>query len=171
MGFYEVWSYSPEDIEKHYKEQNTSIFKHERGDGYWLWKPYVISKALQWATEGDILFYCDSGSHFINPVAPRLKILEKTDQSVIPFELDCLEATWTKRDVFVELDWDSEEFFCSRQRMACFILMRKCDSSVAFITEYLKLYQRIDLLTDEPIKKVLPNYMSFKEHSHWPVNF
>ena len=34
-----------------------------RGGGYWIWKPYIISKMLEQINENDILVYIDAGCH------------------------------------------------------------------------------------------------------------
>ena len=32
-----------------------------RGDGYWLWKPYIINFVLGLMEDNDVLLYCDAG--------------------------------------------------------------------------------------------------------------
>jgi len=45
-GFDKVFSYSPKDIEIDFFEKNSKILEQKRGNGYWLWKPYFIKRAL-----------------------------------------------------------------------------------------------------------------------------
>lgn len=41
---------------------SSPLFFYKRGDGYWLWKPFVILDYLKVMPEGDFLVYSDSGS-------------------------------------------------------------------------------------------------------------
>ena len=56
-GFQEVISYTPKDIDLEFRAQNTTILKQERGDGYFLWKPYFIKRALDLLDDGDFLVF------------------------------------------------------------------------------------------------------------------
>jgi hypothetical protein len=67
-GFDEVFSYGLSDIDDQFKEKNKNILEQDRGAGYWMWKPYVIKKALEKINDNDILFYSDSGISFIKPI-------------------------------------------------------------------------------------------------------
>ena len=46
-----VIEYSSKDIPQSYKEQHKEIFAYKRGAGLWLWKPYIIHKALSQLNE------------------------------------------------------------------------------------------------------------------------
>ena len=35
------YSYGPNDLDKGFIEKNKEILKQKRGNGYWLWKPYI----------------------------------------------------------------------------------------------------------------------------------
>lgn len=41
---------------------------YKRGGGYWLWKPFLVHRALQHMREGDILMYTDAGC-VVSPLA------------------------------------------------------------------------------------------------------
>ena len=49
---------------KFYKKFQSFLEENKRGYGYWLWKPYLISWAMQDLKDGDILVYADSGCEF-----------------------------------------------------------------------------------------------------------
>lgn len=57
-----------EDVEESYRAKYSDILAIKRGFGLWLWKPYLIKKTALEANENDIIFYCDSGTFFVNPV-------------------------------------------------------------------------------------------------------
>ena len=43
----EYYEYGPNDIDKNFREKNKDILSRKRGNGYWLWKPYIILKTLK----------------------------------------------------------------------------------------------------------------------------
>lgn len=43
-GFMDIIEYGSQDIEKSFKKEHEDIFQYKRGDGLWLWKPYLIKK-------------------------------------------------------------------------------------------------------------------------------
>ncbi|MWB94513.1 hypothetical protein GON26_09065 [Flavobacterium sp. GA093] len=96
--FEEVISFSPNDIDECFYNKNKNILDKKRGNGYWLWKPYFIKKALQNIKEGELLFYCDSGSYFLNSINELLESTEK-NQDIIPFELQQIEKNGQKEIV------------------------------------------------------------------------
>ena len=67
-GFDQIISYSPTDIDQDFYIKNRKILNQKKGNGYWIWKPYFIKKTLEKLNYGDYLFYCDSGSYFIDSI-------------------------------------------------------------------------------------------------------
>ena len=63
--FDKVYEYTPNDIDQSFAKLHHDILSQKRGNGLWLWKPYFVNKALSDCSDGDIIFYCDSGSFFI----------------------------------------------------------------------------------------------------------
>ena len=63
--FDKVYEYTPNDIDQSFAKLHHDILSQKRGNGLWLWKPYFVNKVLSNCSDGDIIFYCDSGSFFI----------------------------------------------------------------------------------------------------------
>lgn len=57
--FDEIRLYSEKDI-PHYI-LSSPLMKHQRGGGYWAWKPALIWETIQSNNEGDIIVYVDAG--------------------------------------------------------------------------------------------------------------
>ncbi|WGK70117.1 hypothetical protein P0082_04455 [Candidatus Haliotispira prima] len=165
-GFRKVVSYSPSDIDKKFYLKNKGILSQKRGNGYWLWKPYVIKKELMKLKEGSYLFYCDSGAYFIDSVTPLIRALQAANKDIMPFELPFKESTWTKRDAFVLQACDSPEFTETDQRLASFVLMRKSPLSLQFTEDWLTSAQDERVLTDMDNTCGLPNYLGFMDNRH-----
>lgn len=160
-----VISFSNKDIDEEFYLKNKGIFEQKRGGGYWLWKPYFIKKALLELEENEILFYCDSGSKFVNSVDLLIKNFEE-EFDMVPFELQFIEKHWTKRDCFQLAGCDTKEFTNSKQILATFSLWMKSEFTISFVDEWLKLAQDIRALTDIENQLGLPNYEGFVEHRH-----
>lgn len=165
-AFDKVISYSPEDIDADFYNQNREILSQRRGNGYWLWKPYFIKKTLEMLKDGDFLFYCDAGAYFIQPITPIIDISLETGQNVMIFELDLMEKMWTKRDAFILMDCDRSEFTDSNQRLAGFTLWRKSNLAMEVAHEFLRFAQDKRIITDMKNQCGHPNYPGFIAHRH-----
>ena len=165
-NFDQVFCANPSLIDAQFKQEHQIILNQNRGAGYWLWKPYFILSKLNELSEGDLLMYTDSASHFIHSAIPLFELPKKYGQDIIPFELELLESAWTKRDAFVYMDADAKGYIQSRQFLASFIVMRKSAFSIQFMKEYLHYCTNPNILTDLENICGLPNYPDFKSHRH-----
>jgi hypothetical protein len=163
--FKKVISYSPSDIDVDFWNKNKLIFEQARGGGYWLWKSYFIKKTLSEMNEGERLFYCDSGSLFINSIDQLLNCFEST-VDIMPFELQNIEKYWTKRDCFQLMCCDEPKILESKQIQATFCLWRKSNFSMRFVEEWLHYAQDERILTDIENQLGFSNYLGFVEHRH-----
>lgn len=164
-GFKKVISYSPIDIDIDFLNKNIKIFSHQRGGGYWLWKAYIIKKTLSEMAEGEYLFYCDSGSHFIHTVDELINSFD-TSFDIMPFELQAIENHWTKRDCFQLMECDNAEVIDYKQRLGGYSLWKKTDFSMKFVEEWLYYGQDERILIDIDNQMGLPNYLGFVAHRH-----
>ena len=152
-GFDKVIEYSPKDIDQEYYDNNKSIFDIKRGAGLWLWKPYVILKALNSLNEGDYIFYADSGSYFINKIDHLIHRLEKDDIDIMTFDTPLLNIQFAKAEFINQLGPGLENWLYSTQIMGGFILIRNTKNTRRLMEEFLSLCEKKDLIahsTDEP---------------------
>ena len=47
--------------ETEFESRNQSLLKEKRGAGYWVWKPWIIRRALEKIRNDDVLLYSDAG--------------------------------------------------------------------------------------------------------------
>lgn len=104
-GFDEVVSYGPNDIDSIFREKNKEILNNQRGAGLWLWKPYIIDKALAEIKMGEYLFYCDAGSFFIRNIK---NIVYSMDQDIWVSDIPLLEKQWTNPQCFEIMDVEDQ---------------------------------------------------------------
>jgi hypothetical protein len=167
-GADKVIEYSPKDIDAQFYDFNREIFSCERGDGYWIWKPYLIKRTLERVNDEDYLIYSDSGAYYINDIKLLIQCMEKEKTDIMVFSLSekHLEKMWSKRDAFILMGCDSEEYANTSQRLAGFLLLKKSKLAHAFVTEWLAFAQDIRIISDQPNCMGKENYSGFKENRH-----
>ncbi len=165
-NFDKVISYTPDDIDQKFYERNQHILSRKLGNGYFLWKPYIIKKTLETMHNDDYLFYADSGCYFKHSINPIINASHESKQCIIPFDLIHLEYKWTKRDTFVLMNCDKECYYKSRQRLASFCLLKKCKLTMDFINEFINYAQDERVITDIENQCGLGNYEGYIKHRH-----
>jgi hypothetical protein len=79
------------------------VNNNSKGYGYWIWKPYIILRALEKeCEEGEALIYADSGCSFGTTAQIRIpqwiKMAEDHPSKIVTFETEYPEFKWTKLD-------------------------------------------------------------------------
>lgn len=142
-----VIEYSDKDIDAKFMEDNKSILSQKRGNGLWLWKPYIISKTMYGLKNGDLLFYCDSGSIFFRNIQSVRKIMESKDIWIT--EAPLLERQFTKKEVIDFFDANHDQILNSNQYQGGFICLRKNDRTIELVREWLKYCCNEKLISKE----------------------
>jgi hypothetical protein len=148
------------------KHQNF-IENNQRGYGYWIWKSYIVLAQLKKMNDNDILLYCDAGCH-LNPngllrMTEYIKMINDNESGLLSFQMDHLEHTWTKNDIFVELNTPVEHKI-SGQYVASTFFIRKTDKSMNLFKELYYYKSKYHLIDDTP--SITNNHNSFKENRH-----
>lgn len=170
-GFDEIYSHNMSNLDKDFVIKNKNILSYKKGAGYWLWKPYIILKALEKCTSNnDIVFYADSGTYFKRNISELLSYMDNQPEyyDILLFETrtPCKECKYTKRDVFIALDYDTSSCANSIQRAATYCAWRNTEKSRKILNEWLKYCQDEQLITDNLNIRNQPNYPQFKDHRH-----
>ncbi len=176
-------------VKTDFYREHIAITQQKRGAGYWLWKPYYIYEVLKTLNEGDILVYCDSGVDIVAPLDPLIEIAKTNKSGVVLFEnyqgssyfprTQDIEVSnynlyvevnknkyWAKRDAFVLMGLDSEQYWDSPQVDANFHIYRKCESAMNFVKEWLSYCCNEQILTDTENREGLPNFKNLFSHIH-----
>lgn len=132
-----VIEYSPSDIDSVFFEENKDILNQKRGGGNWLWKPYIILKALSKLEDGDYLIYVDSGVVFKNNIKGLINKLSNSNNDLMLFELPLVELQWTRKEVFDYFGVNNNKFLYSNQIMGTIVVMKKTSKSVKFVKDWL----------------------------------
>jgi len=165
FGITEIVSYDFEDLKgSSFYNENRNILDRPVGLGYWLWKPFIILEGLKTLEEGDILIYSDSGIEIIDDLAPLIGICREREPVLLFANGNLKNYQWTKRDCFLLLDCDKEEFWKAPHVDASFCLFRKSDAVMQFVSEWLNYCRDERILTDMPNVCGKTNLPGFIEH-------
>ncbi|KGE86612.1 MAG: hypothetical protein ACE362_25145 [Phaeodactylibacter xiamenensis] len=158
-GIDKIIEYSDSDIyrDKTFYLNNKKILDIKKGNGLFLWKPYIILKTLQKLGKDDILIYCDVDTIFIDDVKPLTQLMKKKKSSLMVFDSPNFEYEYTKYNLCQDLGLLENSILESRQRYASYSLYRKTKYTLGFIQEWLNTCTIYDHISDE-VKSYHPTY-------------
>lgn len=164
-GVDKVYSFSEKDIDDSFRKRNESILTAERGNGYWLWKPYFINKVMKIIEEGDILIYSDAGLFFLNNVNDIIQKMNDHHAWLVCQNTGFMTYQYTKRDTFVYMGMDEPKYVQAPQRNGVMIF-KKNENSISLVREWLKFCQDVRIISDMPNTCGFDNYNGFLDHRH-----
>ncbi len=165
-GVDKVLSFAPEDIDIEFREKNKDILSRPRGNGYWLWKPYFIAKAMELMEDGEWLIYADAGLYYLSDVKAFIRKATEQGAWLICQETGFPEKQYTKRDAFVYMNMDAPVYIDAIQRAATLVIIKKCKKSYEFLQEWIKYASDSQIITDDPNTCGKENYEGFIENRH-----
>ena len=158
--------FKPEDLSN---EINNYAKKNKKGYGYWIWKPFIIKKALSQINQEEILLYVDGRSGLKKTGKP----IKWLDDFIFErkFDIACWqtlhkEMSWTNGDIIsaFNIDLDSE-LLHSGQFGATFHAWRKNIRSQKFINEWFNfLMENLEICRDDYSRHL--NHKEFIENRH-----
>lgn len=148
--FDKVCEFGPDDVDEDFRRAHADIFAYERGNGLWLWKPYIINKVMAECADGDYIFYLDSGAFFMRDPAPLFAYVTD-DNPIFVTDIPLLESCWTKPSCFDTMD--AHAFKDTNQIQSGYILFKVNDYTRKFFREYFDLCSNTDVLISEGLGK------------------
>lgn len=128
------------------KMKNPEHFKITRGGGLWFWKPYLILKTMEQMSDGDYLFYCDSGSVFIDDIHKLIPDLEQSEHNIMFFEQPLLNRCFTKKETFFIMN---SQDFSGNQLIAAFVFLKKSHESITYMQSWFNEMLDIRVLSPQ----------------------
>ena len=163
----EFYSYGPDDVDPVFREKNKDILSRKRGNGYWLWKPYIIYKTIvEKLKYGDYLIYSDACVLYMNSSRLLVNFLEQHKAKMWTYKLTYKEKLYTKRDAFILMDADTPYYTDTYQYMATLMIYKKYKYTVKFIKEWLHYSQDKRIITDDQNTMGKKNYPEFRDNRH-----
>ncbi len=155
-----VIEYSKTDIPQTYKNAHREIFSYQRGAGLWLWKPYLVNKALDSINDGDWIFYTDGGSIFIRDIHILIKCANCNQTDIMLFEQPLLHRQFTKHETMKLMGVSENDF---NQTLGIFMI-KKTARTVALIKEWLCCCEREELISPNIFHPEIEEYKDFVSH-------
>ena len=153
------------DIDDNFIKENQNIFKHQRGYGYCLWKPYFILQELQNLQSNELLLYMDAQDS-VSSTFFDVFINHMNFNDLFVFDIGHPHNIWTKRDCFVLMDCDTEQYHNVTQLEAGLIGLKQSNTSKFMMQEWLKYCKNENIITDIPNICEQPNFNGFRDHRY-----
>jgi len=81
------------------------------------------------------------------------------------FELPLIEEQWSKKELFINMECNEDKYYKSNQILASFMLIRKTDSSIKFMKQYLD-YSCNEINITDKYNKNIKQINNFIDHRH-----
>ena len=131
--------FSRENLEStDFYQNNKSILDESTGAGWWIWKPYFILDVLKSSNEGDFIIYCDCGDMFSPGLKSYVESAITEDDQCLLLVGNNLNGKYTKRDCFIKMNCDEEDYHNSNQLEVGFMVWRVCEESIKTVSEWLE---------------------------------
>jgi hypothetical protein len=170
-----VTAFSPDALRRiGFAERFPNLHLHERGSGFWAWKPFIIGHLLDRVADGDIVFYCDVGRSYPFKrlhygIRPFLDWMNRHGQDGLPgveIPWDGPMSMWTKRDAFVMTDMDEPSVHSMAPIQASFSFWKADTAAREFVREWTDWCSDRRLVSDDPSVCGLPELPDFRDHRH-----
>jgi hypothetical protein len=137
-------------------KMNQKLFSHNKGGGYWAWKPLIIYDALQ---QTDEVLYLDS-SVIIPSKEAVIRNMELTNLLSAP-QTAFTNADWTKQSCFEAMGCNTEEHWYTPQIWAGMVCAKQGCYNLLMEWKYWCL--EYNIITDVNNFSTFP---TFKDHRH-----
>jgi len=155
-----VIEYSRKDIDREYIDNHKDIFSYKRGAGLWLWKPYLINKALDSVNDGDWLLYLDAGTTVIRDIHHLIRHADINGLDIFLMEQPLLSRQFTKRECYVKMGIEER----GENQVLGLLLLRKSRASISFVREWLTLCEDEKMLSPNHFYPDIEEFADYYEH-------
>ena len=162
--------YGPENLSEEFKHEFSDILKKSRGAGYWIWKFDIIKQCLTKIANNDILIYLDAGCSInINGnqrFQEYIEMLNKSDESIISFQMPHLEKKYTIKELFHHFDMNvNDDNGNSGQIMATVLIMKNTEKMMKIIDGCINALRSDKLMITDHYNK-MGQCREFKDNRH-----
>lgn len=159
---YSIWT--PADLSLEFKQSMASVLQHERGAGFYCWKPYVVHREMCQLTDGDILVWCDAGNTWVEDMH---KVIAAMDQNILFFDNGYAHGDWCKMDTLIAIlgvcsTSHLVDVCKGPQVQASTFFIRVTPQTRKFVQEWYAWSLMPGMIDNEPSE--LPNTATFREH-------
>ena len=152
--------------------RNGELLKESRGAGYWVWKPWIIRKALEGIGKDDVLIYSDAGKLPLDVSIERtehLAALAKRQAEGFISGMQFPAARndqWTKRDAFILMDADQPKYREANQIQVGWSAWTQSDACFQLLNDWQRYAEDRRICSDDENALGEPDYEGFQENTH-----
>lgn len=168
--FNKVLLFTPEDLPPSFRHHFREILPMSRGGGYWVWKYYIMSQAMDALDWGDFLIYMDADCT-LNPSAkPRfddyLRLINVSRTGILSVSYIEPERYWTNDRLFREMGLlHNNKFYDSIHLISGVMLFQKTEATMQMLRMWKSvIYSDPYISTDEYNNRT--TRPEFREHRH-----
>jgi hypothetical protein len=163
-----VLVFTEKNLEKYKSLYPYILYNGARGGGFWLYKSIFLKETFNKCENGDMIIWMDSGVEFTGNKddITILKNIALNNDGFCLFKQINRNRIWTKRDAFVYMDCDKEEYYNALQCDAAIQIYIKNEKTLKFINELLFYCGDYRIITDSPNQCGLPNLYGVRDHRH-----
>lgn len=161
----DIFEYNAEILHEFYIKNWDIIEGSLTGWGYCMWKPYILMDAFVKTSQNDLLFYSDIADEIYNP--DFWPWAERTTNQLGGhlFNLNYyIHGEWTKRDCFIVMNCDNQNYWGHRQLEAGTIILRNNPENWKLLMEWYEWCQNPLALDKNPNVLGKPNLPKFMDH-------
>jgi hypothetical protein len=163
-GFIHV-PFNRENLEKtDFYQNNKQILDESAGAGWWIWKPYFILEALKTANEGDFIIYCDCGDMFSPGLKSYVENTVTKDDQCLLLVGNNINGQYTKRDCFIKMNCDEEDYHNSNQLEVGFMVWKVCEESIETVSQWLEFCTDPQIINNDAstLGEELPGFVAHR---------
>ena len=154
--FNEFKCFTENDIDNEFKEKYKEVWTMSKGAGYWIWKPYIISKMLEQINENDIVVYIDGGCH-INITKESqerfneyINMINNSKSGLLRFQLTHQEKNFTNKKT---IDYFKDKFNINDEMMNTYLESMQCVGGIQLMKKNkytIQFFKQIlEILSDD----------------------
>jgi hypothetical protein len=155
-----------------FEARNGALLKEPRGAGYWVWKPWIIRRALDKIGDDDVLIYSDAGKLPLNIEISKTTLLARLAKMQPEGFIAGMQFTsgrndhWTKRDAFILMDADEQKYRETDQIQVGWSAWTKSDACFKLLDDWQHYAEDRRICSDDENVLGYPNYDGFQENRH-----
>ena len=145
-------------------QNNKQILDESTGAGWWIWKPYFILDVLKSSKEGDFIIYCDCGDMFSPGLKSYVENTVTEDDQCLLLVGNNINGQYTKRDCFIKMNCDEEDYHNSNQLEVGFMVWKVCEESIKTVSEWLDFCTDLQIINNDEstLGEELPRFVAHR---------
>ena len=165
-GFDIIYNFRRSALDAKFSTKNKHILDLPRGAGYWVWKPYVILKAMEASPENSLILYADSGVVFKKSLHKLLKHFKEFDKVLVGYGTPIPLEMQLKKESYEAFPFQITQNILDSQALWGFFLgLKNTPANRHFVKMWLQACEDVNAVSDAPLD---PSHQNprFDAHLH-----